>query len=401
MESSGEQREIKRDRLPDDHLGLLTVIAVFLLAGGWLWWKSVPFSSPIQRFNVLFSDVAGLNVNAPVLANGMRVGKVEKLELADSNSVRVQIATRTDKVRVPRGSSFKIYSNGIIGDKYVEIFLPHAKPGADVVLLDLDTIVRGTDPTRPEQIMEAIGEIAEDIDVKRIQSRLDDSLYRISLAADDMSLLSRKLHPAAERAVAVERSIMKLSHELTGTSRRINKLVDDPQVGRDFKETAAQAREAATRIQAAMATIKETLMDEPLRKDVLSGLDKLQSATANMRVSVETVECIGSDLGMRGDFKQIARDARKTMESVNSLLCDPDFGNDVKGTLHHARSAVKKMDLVAHQLSLMLDKRFPLLHLLFGRPGDAGDAEKLQLKEQIQQRLREQQTAAGKCKPVL
>lgn len=366
--------------VPDDRLGLFTVVGVFLMIAALMWWKTTPLGENPQKFSIIFSHIAGLNANAPVHINGMRVGKVDDMELLGKDSVRVKVSITSDKVRVPEGSLFHIYSNGLVGAKYIDVTLPAANSGKQA-LLGPGSIVHGADPARPEIIVETVSDILDEVDIKRMQDRIDQSLLQVSIAADNVAVLSKKFQPAAEHTVAMEKDISMLSRELTGTTRRINRFLKNPKVGADLKETAYVARETAQRVQLAMDSLNSTLMDETLRKDLKDSLCSLYLSTQNVREAVSAVERVGADESMRGDFKQIASDARATMEGVNKMVSKPGFGKDLKGTVADVRKAVRKIDLVGTQLSNVLDKRFPLFHLMFGRPGKIENAVERQTAE--------------------
>lgn len=62
-------------------VGLFATVALIMFIYGWSWLKGLSVLHPPQRFTVQFHDVAGLNSNAPVNVNGVRVGTVEKLSL--------------------------------------------------------------------------------------------------------------------------------------------------------------------------------------------------------------------------------------------------------------------------------------------------------------------------------
>ncbi len=70
--------------------GMFTIGAVLLVMYGMSWLHGDSFSQlshPPQRFIAQFHDVAGLNNNAPVNINGVRVGTVEKIELSKGGLV--------------------------------------------------------------------------------------------------------------------------------------------------------------------------------------------------------------------------------------------------------------------------------------------------------------------------
>src|SRR5579885_1970774 len=109
-------------------VGMFTVVALILLLWGWGWLKSYTFKAP-QRFTVQFHDIAGLNKNATVNINGVRVGVVDEIELKARGQVLVHPRITAPNVVVTRGSNFTIQTLGLVGAKYLEVTLPEVLAG--------------------------------------------------------------------------------------------------------------------------------------------------------------------------------------------------------------------------------------------------------------------------------
>lgn len=166
-----------------------------------------------------------------------------------------------------------------------------------------------------------------------------------------------------------------LATELHGTSKRLNKIIDNPKFRSDLKETAQKVEATAERIQKTMQQVNDMLADQGLRTDVLSALAQLNQSTEHVENAVKSIETLGKDKDIRTDTKEILGKANETVDKVNQLVSQPSFGTDLKHTLATTRNAIEDVDTVARQLQNILDKRHPLLHMIFGRPG-AKTAEK-------------------------
>jgi phospholipid/cholesterol/gamma-HCH transport system substrate-binding protein len=82
------------------------------------------FGKSGYRVYVLFNDISGLNKNAPVMLNGMEVGRVEDMKIAfepEKTRIRLQMLIRKD-IRIPEGPVLSIKTLGIMGEKYVHIW---------------------------------------------------------------------------------------------------------------------------------------------------------------------------------------------------------------------------------------------------------------------------------------
>ncbi len=367
-----ERSEVKQSRQSgsDGHTAFFTLVALFLLLCAWTWLKGWSIFHAPQRFNVEFSDAAALNVDAAVNVDGIRVGTVEHLLLRGKHDVLVGLRINTDKIKIPQGSRFEIFMNGVVGAKYVEITLPDVKPGEPYPPpLDMNTPAKGEDPVRPELVINKVAANINSLDLEGIERKMDRNMSKLVSAADHLNDLSQHFMPVADRAVVVENSVAALSNELEGTSKKLNRILDNPNFSGDLKETAQRAKETSQNIQAAIHELNTTLSDKPFRQDLIQVMDKLSLSTDQIRRTALTVQKMGDDKGLRSDLKQMLGDARDTMDKVDNVVSKPAFGADLKSTLAKTQSAVDHMDLVARQMNQILDKKHPLWHLMVGRPG--------------------------------
>jgi hypothetical protein len=57
------------------------------------------------------------------------------------------------------------------------------------------------------------------------------------------------------------------------------------------------------------------------------------------------------------------------MANLNKVLANKDLKDNLLGTSEKVRTAATHINFAALQISQMLDKRSPLLHMIVGRPG--------------------------------
>ena len=110
-------------------VGLLTLLAIFLLVGAVLKVKGRALSSA-KRIEIQFKDVNGLRPGAGVQIMGLKVGQVEEITpiVKGANSfVKVKFVITNPAVQIPRASSFSIQQGGIIGELFLEITPPKTK----------------------------------------------------------------------------------------------------------------------------------------------------------------------------------------------------------------------------------------------------------------------------------
>lgn len=110
----------------------------------------VPFLSRSSTYTIEaeFENVSGVKKGAPVQVAGVAVGEVDTIKLNEDRFA--QITLRVDReVKIPLDSIVSVKSQGIIGDKYIQILLggdqEYFKPDALIVetesAIDIESLI--------------------------------------------------------------------------------------------------------------------------------------------------------------------------------------------------------------------------------------------------------------------
>ena len=396
-------------------VGIFTIVAVMLLVYGWSWLKSFSPLHPPQHITVQFKDIAGLATNAPVNISGVRVGTVEQIDLKGKGQVLAHLKIKTEEVTVPQGSTFTIQTLGLVGAKYIEITLPEEKEGEEPAPpIDSNTVVVGQNPIRVELVINKIatnvnnmiGKVSDDNTqsslataiqksgetIENINSaavKLNKNMDKISTATDSIVKTSDKFGKVADQANSLTANansffkegtgtltnVSELTDEFKTTSKRVNKLLDSPQVVGDLKQTAQDARKTVAAVREVMSELETTLKDKNMRKDLIALLDRITKSTENVSKSMESLNKITGDKELRNDIKVVVNKAHDAVNKVDRVISNRDFKGNLTSTVEEVRSAAKHMDIAAKQLNQILDKRAPLLHMMIGRPGSLDDVK--------------------------
>jgi len=120
------------------------IVGIFLVIGfvafGWLALQlgEIPWLTDGKTYtiNAQFDDISGVKLGGDVQISGVVVGKVSKIWLNEDDLATV--AMQLDrKIKVPVDSMASVKSQGIIGDKYIQLTLG----GDEELLKPGDTIV--------------------------------------------------------------------------------------------------------------------------------------------------------------------------------------------------------------------------------------------------------------------
>ena len=106
------------------------LVGVFLIAGfcafGWLALQlgEVPWLTGVKRYDIQaeFHNISGIKTGADVQISGVNVGLVKGLELSE-DGLAVVTMQLDNSVKLPADSIVSVKSQGIIGDKFLQISL--------------------------------------------------------------------------------------------------------------------------------------------------------------------------------------------------------------------------------------------------------------------------------------
>ena len=154
----------QKDILKQFAAGVFFILSLLLIA--WVVFTiSVEKGVTEPKFDmtVLFRKVGGLVVGAPVTLSGVNVGTVSDIGFLDKEvegrgvKVRLSIFTKY-KEQLYKATSFSILTEGILGEKIIEI-----STDPDFRQEDLSLLVIGEDPLDIQNLAETFGDTAESL----------------------------------------------------------------------------------------------------------------------------------------------------------------------------------------------------------------------------------------------
>lgn len=136
----------RRHRIPAVAVKMTAFAAVMLLILGFLVLVFGQFRTGSRTgYRAVFTSSSGMDDGAPVRIAGVRVGRVDGLELQSENTVTIRFSVDAD-VSLPADARAAIRYENLVGDRYLEI-LPSTKTGPQSV--DPERALRSDGPALP------------------------------------------------------------------------------------------------------------------------------------------------------------------------------------------------------------------------------------------------------------
>ena len=170
-------------------VGIIIFISMVLLFMGLMWLQNYRISGRGYFLTAHFDEVSGLNPGDPVSISGMPIGRVQDMKLEGS---RVLVNLWIEGQRsLPRGSRAVIKSQGVMGEKYVDIVM-----GSSSESLKPGETIPGFYQPGFNEVATMAGAVGEDIQaiLSTIRSLLNDSTGKeLRKSISDMSSSTGKL----------------------------------------------------------------------------------------------------------------------------------------------------------------------------------------------------------------
>jgi phospholipid/cholesterol/gamma-HCH transport system substrate-binding protein len=155
-------------------IGALTVVAVALLIIGFNILKGNNLFSRSKTIYAVYENVSGLAPASPVQVNGLKVGSVSELEVADRQvgKIRVKMIIQPG-IQIPQNSVAKIVSTDLLGSKAVMLEFGNATE----YLQDNDTIQSAPGSSLTSNLMS---------DLKPLSGKIQNTLVSLDTVLNDV-----------------------------------------------------------------------------------------------------------------------------------------------------------------------------------------------------------------------
>ncbi|MFH0975587.1 MAG: MlaD family protein [Spirochaetota bacterium] len=259
-------------RLSDEaRVGLLITVSftIFIVLVGVL--AKINVSQSGYKLKIHFGFLNDLRKGAPVkIGGGIKIGQVESItQGGEKTEVEVWI---DNKYKLIKASQFAIFTTGLIGEKYINVFVP---PSADVGKFYLDgDMVYGIDPASFDQMMltfqsffqekkggQVLAEIFQNSNkfVANLNNLVDENRYDIKksvlLIKTMMSTLNEDTKNFMEQLNILTKNLSQLSER--------NK--EDISITlRNISETTSSLNKIIYRIDSGRGTLGKLLADEEI-----------------------------------------------------------------------------------------------------------------------------------------
>ena len=243
-------------------VGILAVVCIFLLFFGFNYLKGVNIFSSIHSFHGVYTNIHGLELQAPVYIRGYKVGQVDNIDydFTRDSSFTVDISIKRN-INLPEGTRMALVSDGIMGGMAIELLLPATEVASkeDIAYLPTGatiptTVVPGLLDGLQESVIQPLSNTLASLDtiLGQLETQLDNNHIESSLANADLAV--------ADLQTSSKQLKQVMSHQVPSVVTKLDTTMSDlQQVVTDVK--AANIKATVARVDTALDNVNYLIAD--------------------------------------------------------------------------------------------------------------------------------------------
>ena len=272
-------------------VGLMAVVAMFLLYLGLHFLKGIDVFSPVNSYYAQFENLGGLVTSSPVYIKGYKVGQVEdvKYDFSKQNPFVIKISVAKN-IQLPKDAKIELFDEGLMGGKAIQIVFA---------------------PIRGDQFFVANDTIASQVATSMMASIADKLVPKIESVASQTDSLVRSFRRLADNK-SIDKSLSSFeqtSSNLESTSSKLKTMM-----GTDVPKVINNVELLTTDLKQVSGSLKKV--------DFNTTFVSLNHSVDNLNKFSEKLNSTEGTLGLLLTNKDLYQSLNKTVNAADNLLTD-------------------------------------------------------------------------------
>lgn len=289
-------------------VGLLVVVFVGLLVGGYAIMGKQLLAPKMHTYFVELPDAGGVASGAPVLMAGVKVGRVRSVELAGANLAKLTLDVE-DKIEIPTGSVVNLPSSLIgFGDNPIRI-VPPASPARP--LAPGSTLI-GSKGSPLDSIMPEAKTTLKELDATLTATR--------AMIADLQKVVNN------QQVIGGVEKLLATSEKTVGEFGRLAKRIDTLVAANQSKlgDALSSANLAMSDIRESTKLVTQLLKDGQLTDKTIALLDNLNVTTTKASDLVSSLDKFVNDPELRDPLAKTVKNVETITDSGTRIAADAE-----------------------------------------------------------------------------
>jgi phospholipid/cholesterol/gamma-HCH transport system substrate-binding protein len=287
-------------------VGVLAAFAIALLIIGYNFLKGNSIFSTETELYARYNQVDGLGVSKPVLINGFKIGRVDKLELQPNGTI-VATLKISDKYDIPNNSIARLESTDLLGGKAIIMDLGNSTEYAK----DGDTLNANVE----KGLMEAVQPVQKKAEL--IIAKMDSILTSVN------SILNPNFQKNVDRSFT---SIASTLGALEATSKKVDALVGSEasklsSILSNVETITVNFKNNGAKIDAILSNLNQ-VTDKAAALNFKATIDNANKAVADLQEMVSGIKNGKGSLGQLLNDTQLSDNLNNASKNLDNLLID-------------------------------------------------------------------------------
>jgi len=291
-------------------VGAVTLLGFLLLAYMIIHLGDFSFGEKGYPLKAVFNQVSGLKDGNVVRYAGVEIGRVTAVKTTPEG---VEVLMRINPgVRIPEGSKFAIGTDGLLGEKFINITPPrtlssYLAPGSEVRGEDpqgLDQLVATADKTLIDlqKLILSLNDILGDDSVKEALKASAVNAKEITERLKEFSTTLARMAQNNEQDVnATVGNLRVMSDGLRDVADRVDKMVasvdNNGQTAKDLRETIQNLKNTSSRVEKIAASLEGITTDPETAKNIKATLKNSREATEKANKMLTKIDSVNVQTG--------------------------------------------------------------------------------------------------------
>ena len=279
------------------------------------------------EINVSIDNASGLDIKTPVQIAGVEVGKVRKITL-DGYKAKATLIIK-EGVKIPVDSRVAVKSQGVLGDKVIEII-----PGKEKTLLaqgdSIDNIIQAPDFNEiftnmnmaAKNFGETMGEFKGLISGNE-RANIKKSIENVQVVSSDFkeilkenkSNISRIVNTADEALTGLK----TLVKDVEGGKGTLGLLVKDDTLYKDAKDAVGSIKTLTSDIEQGKGTIGKLIKDETIYTDAKDMVKNIKEITDGIKKGEGSLGKLTKDDKLYNETEKAAKKVQRAADGVSEM----------------------------------------------------------------------------------
>ena len=281
-------------------VGITVVVSIILLLWGVAFMKNLKFGLETNDLVVYFSDVNGLKEGDPVSVNGVTKGKINSIELAPGDSVKVDFSLSKDVV-LRKDYDVSVAMIELMSGKQIYI-----KPGTSGETADITKPLVGAKTNDIVGLIGTMNQVGED--VKLITRKLDTAMTNMSVTVNHINDIVGD--------DGLKSNIKGAASNFNVASRNLNLMLAETRTS--LNSLASKLNNIASNVDNTVTETKPELKET--MKDVRTLTARLDTLTINLNSFVVNASDSNGTVGKLINEDDMYDNVNKTLISINKLV---------------------------------------------------------------------------------